>query len=342
MKFYRRSFWLFLLFFVHTQVFSGEQKFANLGDLKLESGRVIKNCQIGFRTFGHLNEKGDNAILFPTWFGGTSEHLGKIIGPNGLIDSTDYFIIAVDALGNGVSSSPSNSKEQPHLKFPQFTIGDMVYAQYRLLTEKLGIQHLYAIIGGSMGGMQTFEWIVRYPLFMDKAIPYVGTPKISSYGYLFWKQALNILMVGWRYHVPQDSIRGLLQALTALNMRTPQWVVEHWDLKTTDEQFEHFFSGEPRIFTNENFAYQIQALLTHDVSKITGGDWQKVSKRVKADVLVIVSKTDHMVNPANAIQFAQTIHAQIVELDDPCGHLAIGCKLKKVAKIIAHFLGKKI
>lgn len=317
---------------------AGKQKFAYLGDFKLENGQVIKDCKIGYRTFGKLNVQKDNAILFPTWFGGTSEHLGKLIGPHGLIDSSAFFIIAVDAIGNGISSSPSNSVLQPGEKFPVFSIADMVKSQYVLLTEHLKIEHLYAIIGGSMGGMQTFEWMVRYPDFMEKAIPYVGTPKLTSYDYLFWQQLLNILKIGWKYGVPADTIRGQLKSLTTLNVRTPRWVVENWTLPEVKAQFEKFYAGEPSIFTNQNFASQIRAMLLHDVSKAYGGNLQDAARRVKAQSLVIVVKTDHMVNPTSAIQFADLIHAQKIVLDDPCGHLGIGCNLKKVAEMIANFL----
>ena len=74
------------------------------------------------------------------------------------MDSTRYFVILVDAIGDGVSSSPSNSKAQPLMKFPDITIRDMVESEHRLATEVLHLTHLRAVMGLSMGGMQTFEW----------------------------------------------------------------------------------------------------------------------------------------------------------------------------------------
>jgi len=332
------KFSLLILLLQLSTLIAGKQQFAYLGDFKLENGQVIKECKIGYRTFGKLNAKRDNVVLFPSWFGGASEHLGKLIGPQGVIDSSAFYIIAVDALGNGISSSPSNSRLQPGEKFPTFSIADMVNSQYLLLTRHLQINHLYAIIGGSMGGMQTFEWMVRYPDFMEKAIPYVGTPQLSSYDYLFWQQLLNILTIGWRYGVPADTIRGQLSSLTTLNIRTPGWVVENWTMPQVKAQFKKFYEGEPQIFTNQNFAAQTRAMLLHDVSKAYGGSLQKAARRVKASALIIVVQTDHMVNPIKAIQFVDLIHAQKVVLNDSCGHLGIGCNLKKVAQIIKKFL----
>src|SRR5947209_8395270 len=86
------------------------QQFAELGDFKLESGATIRNCRLGYRTFGKLNAAKSNAVIFPTWFTGTSEELVEQVGPKGIIDASRYFVVTIDALGDGVSSSPSNSK----------------------------------------------------------------------------------------------------------------------------------------------------------------------------------------------------------------------------------------
>ena len=94
----------------------GVQRVASLGDLKLASGEVIRDCRIGYRTYGRLDERKSNAVLFPTWFGGTTAQLADNFGPGRMVDTGTYYVIAVDAIGNGVSISPSNSKSQPRLK----------------------------------------------------------------------------------------------------------------------------------------------------------------------------------------------------------------------------------
>src|SRR3954449_6413186 len=126
----------------------------NEGDLKLESGEAIRDFSISYVTHGTLNAQKSNAILMVTAISGNHHRLDFMIGPGKALDTDKYFIICTDAISNGLTTSPSNSKAQPHMSFPRFAIRDMVQSQYRLVKEKFGIEHLLAVVGPSMGGMQ--------------------------------------------------------------------------------------------------------------------------------------------------------------------------------------------
>ena len=137
------------------------QQFATFSECHLISGQVIAPCRIGYRTYGTLNADKSNAVLVPTWFTGTSADHAYLASPE-ILNPEKYLIVIVDALGNGVSISPSNSKTQPHGQFPQIAITDMVESQHRLLTEVLGVHSLHGVVGLSMGGFATLHFGLRH------------------------------------------------------------------------------------------------------------------------------------------------------------------------------------
>src|SRR6266478_746599 len=280
-------------------------EFARLGDFKLESGEVIRDCRIGYRTFGTLNSNQSNAVLFPTWALGTTEQLIGSIGSNKLVDSTKYFVIAVDALANGVSSSPSNSKLQPRMKFPKITIRDMVNTQHELLTKTLHLNHVRAVMGISMGGMQTFQWMVTYPDFMDKAIPIVGSPRPTPYDLVFIRAQLRAITndPDWNNgNYTNNPARVAEAEFLALILTTP----DEYNKRMTREHL----AGEldkaktsPGFDSNDKIR-QLQAIMTLDVSAPFGGSLEGAAAAVKAKVLVISVLQDRAVNPVPALDFA--------------------------------------
>ena len=151
------------------------------GDLKLESGEAIRDFSISYVTHGTLNAKKSNAILMVTAISGNHHRLDFLIGPGKALDPDKYFIICTDAIANGLTTSPSNSKAQPRMQFPKFTIRDMVKSQHRLMKEKLGIDHVVAVVGPSMGGMQVLQWGVSHPDYMDALVAMVPLAKTPAW-----------------------------------------------------------------------------------------------------------------------------------------------------------------
>jgi len=319
----------------------GEQQFIQLGNFYLESGEIIKDCRIGYRTFGQLNENKSNIILYPTWFGGTSEHLGNLIGPGKLVDSSRFYVIAVDAIGNGVSSSPSNSKRQAGEKFPFFTIRDMARTQHYLLTEALGVDHVYGIIGGSMGSFQAFEWLVMYPDFMDKAVAYVCTPQFTSYDLLLLSFELELIGAAQSAQMAEKTIQRLGNILTELFARTPDYRVKNTPRSEFDEFMEKYDKEASAVYTSDDKAGQLRAMQSHDIFVHFDGSIEKAAEAIRADVLIIVSETDQIVNPQPAIDFAKVLDCELVVLKNNCGHLAIGCEMDRCIDIINQFFKKQ-
>jgi homoserine O-acetyltransferase len=337
------SFVLFTSCLVALAAEEPEQKFASLGDFQLENGQEIKNLKVGYRTAGELNADKSNAVLFPTWFTGTTKGLVDYVGPGRLVDSSKYFVILVDALGDGVSSSPSNSREQPHMRFPQINIRDMVRAEYELATKHLKISHLRAVIGISMGGMQTFQWIVSYPDFMDKAIPIVGSPQLTSYDLLLWTAELHVLESdpawnGGEYSSPQAASMATAADVLALALTTPQDRIRHIPPRDFRQFLEKNRQDWMKSFDANDWISQLQAMIADDVSAPFGGSMEKAAAAVHAKVLVIVGLKDHVVNPMPALDFAKLIFAPTLELNSDCGHMSIQCELDNISRTVARFL----
>ncbi len=319
----------------------GDQQYANLGECQLESGETILECRLGYRTFGSLNADESNTVLFPTWFTGDTQDLidSKVIGPEGVIDSSRFFVIAVDAFGNGVSSSPSNSGIHDPDNFPAVSIADMVNSQYRLLTEELGIHHLAAVAGISMGGMQAFQWTVSYPSFMDKAVAIVGSPKLTSYDLLFLGTQLAVIEALIDHPGGDLSARRINSSVFMLNLWTPSYIVE----TTPSDQFETLLAtseGSSELMPSRDRALQLIAMIHHDISAKFDGSWERVRDRIKAHLLIAVATQDHAVNPAPALALASALGARTLKLTGPCGHLATSCEREKLQPAIARFLAE--
>ena len=319
----------------------GQQQFAVLGDFRLESGELIRDCRVGYRTFGQLNNDKSNVVLFPTWFTGTTSDLQPLFGPGKLVDTSTYFTVAVDSLSNGVSTSPSNSHKQPRMRFPKITIRDMVNSQYQLVTNVLHLQRVKAVVGISMGGMQTFQWMVSNPGFMEKAIPIVGSPRLASYDLLLWQAENDAIRSDptWNNgNYKEPPARAVLYALDQLTLTTP----ERYNSTTKREDVLPSIAKARQAsgFDANNYIRQSEAMMGLDVSAAFGGSMQGAVAAVRAKVLVIVSTTDHMVTPGPALEFAQMLGAEVLELRSDCGHLAFDCDAGSMASAVNAFLAK--
>ncbi len=316
-------------------------QFAELGTCKLDSGAAIETCRLGYRTYGTLNSARSNAVLFPMWFTGRSGDAGALVGPGPahFIDTDKYFVILVDPFGNGVSSSPSNSATQHGTAFPVFSIRDMVRAEERLVRDTLHLQHLHAVVGQSMGGMQVFEWTVNAPAIMDLAVSIVGTPQLTSYDEFLWSAEKQALETDPDYKAGRYTTNPALPMVAYLHqmhLSTPEYIVDH----TTREGFAQFFArtgAETHTGTDANdYLRQLQAMLTQDIAH--GGDIYAAVRAIQAKMLIINAQQDHMVNPVPALAVARLLHAQTLVLTSDCGHMAPGCELAEVAPVIDRFL----
>ncbi|MBR0902269.1 alpha/beta fold hydrolase [Bradyrhizobium liaoningense] len=152
------------------------------GDVTLQSGSVFPAMKLAYKTYGTLNPAKDNVILYPTSFSAQHFDTEWLIGPDGVLDPTRYFIIIPNLFGNGLSSSPSNSGDGP---FPQVSYHDAIAVQHRLLAQRFGITKLALVYGWSMGGMQTYHWAALHPDMVTRAAVVCGSARCAPYNYVF-------------------------------------------------------------------------------------------------------------------------------------------------------------
>ena len=151
-----------------------------VNDFRFHTGEVLPELRLHYTTVGEPT--GEPVLILHGTTGSARSMLnagfaGELFGPGQPLDASRYFIILPDAIGTGKSSKPSDGLRA---KFPRYNYDDMVHAQYRLVTEHLGLKHLRLILGNSMGGMQTWIWASKYPGFMDIAVPMASLPTEMS------------------------------------------------------------------------------------------------------------------------------------------------------------------
>jgi homoserine O-acetyltransferase/O-succinyltransferase len=326
---------------VHARASDGDLQFAQLGQCKLESGQTIENCRVGYRTFGRLDAARDNAVLMPTWLYGRSSDLVPLFGdgssPQHIVDTTRFFGIAIDALGNGVSSSPSNGAAQHGTAFPAFNLRDVVSAEYRVVTEVLGLHHLHAVVGLSMGGEQTFVWTVEHPDFFDLAVPILGTPRLTSYDLQVKRIMVETILADPAYqngNYTEEPPLKLANLFGDLVVTSP----EYRNQATPPGKLEEFFARTetPQSIDANDRLWQLRAIMTQDV--IGNRSLAEVARAAKPKFLVIVSAKDHLVNPQPALDWAAAGGAQVYISQGSCAHLIMNCDARAVSSRVRKFL----
>jgi homoserine O-acetyltransferase len=288
----------------HTPQQPPHQLFAE-GDLKLESGEAIRDFSISYVTHGTLNAKKSNAILMVTAISGNHHRLDFMIGPGKALDPDKYFIVCTDAIGNGLTTSPSNSRAQPRMSFPKFTIRDMVESQYRLMKEKLGIDHVVAVVGPSLGGMQALQWGVSHPDYMDALVAMVPLSKTPAWSVAVMEASRKAIMTdpAWKdgnYDAPPEKgIRLWRDIVNLLTARTPDMYSAQFkngmDVLPWMEQQE---TAALKALDANDWIYQSWAYDRHDVGTTPGfnGDTAKALASIKAKTLILTGTKD-LLNP---------------------------------------------
>ena len=277
------------------------------GDFALESGASIRDFKLSYVVHGELNAARSNAVLALSAISSTHHRLDFLIGAGRSLDPARLAIIAVDAIGNGLSTSPSNSSLQAGVAFPRFSIRDMVAAQCALL-DHLGIARLQAVVGASMGGMQALQWGVSHPERMARIVAMTPMAKTAPWAAAINETSRRALMAdpdwatggtrGWAAWVP------LMQLLSG---RTPRQLDAAFDSPAA----VHAWIGERTTwwqaqgFAAVDWVWQSHAYDAHDVGTTPGfaGDTVRALAAIRAATMVLAPPLD-LYNPVEAARWA--------------------------------------
>jgi homoserine O-acetyltransferase/O-succinyltransferase len=309
----------------------------DLGDFELEEGGTIRGLKLAYATFGALSANKDNAILFPTWYSGASKIIEQAyVGPGRALDPGKYFIILVNQIGNGLSSSPSNTPPPFNAaRFPSITIGDDVRAQHRLIVEKFGIEKLALVLGASMGAQQSYEWAVRFPDAVARAAPIAGTARGTSHNALLvenWIEAVesdpefdggwyvdaSAVHRGLRRHARIFATSGFTQDLYNQGVYRKLGFTSREDFLTGLVE-NNFVPQDPN-----NLLLQLRKWRDFDVARNSGGDLAAALARIKAKTFVIAIEED-VFFPLKDVAAHQKLAAnsELKLISSVWGHLAL-------------------
>jgi len=274
-------------------------------NFRTESGVTLPEAVVVYGTYGHLNAAHDNVVLLPSHYMANHHGYEWLIGPGRALDTATMFLVATELFGNGHSSSPSNTPEPFHgPRFPVMTIRDNVEAVHQLLTQDLGVTHLRAIVGFSMGAEQAFQWAVSYPTFADRIVATSGTAKTYGHGIVRLESQIAAIANDPAFNggdYTTEPVKGLEtfgMVWAAWLYSQEWWRKELWKATvppgTTLEQYmQRFRNFVPGADAND-LILQARTWEKHDVGTTPGfnGSVEAALRSIKVPFLYMPSETD--------------------------------------------------
>ncbi len=360
-----------------------ETKIAHFSSpLYLESGRILEPYEIAYETYGELNSDKSNVILVCHALSGSHHAAGTyegdrkagwwdgLIGEGKAIDTSKYFVISTNVVGSCFGStgpmSPNYPSEDPYrLKFPVVTIKDMTRAQMHLLSS-LGIYHLKAIVGGSMGGMQALQFAVDYPNLADEIISLAATYATRPWTIAFNKVAVEAIRRDPRFKhgdygkddFVEEGLDGLAIGRIAghisylapasmddkfgRNYVNNDGLFELFGRYEVERYMEYNTNNFSRIFDPLSYLYIVKAINTFNLSRGYDSLHDAIS-RIKARVHLISFSSDYLFFPAEMEHIAKMMARNnqaytYTEVDSAYGHDAFLVELDKFEATISEVL----
>ena len=304
----------------------------DLGDFALQSGGLLPDAKLAYKTYGKLNSRRDNAVLLPTFYTGSHMRNEGFFGAGRAIDPAQHFVVSVNLFGNGISSSPSNAASPCNAAgFPQITLFDNVRAQYRLVTEELGVDRLALVTGWSMAGCQSFQWGAQYPDFVDAILPFCASAKTSEHNIVFLEGVKAALTADAAFNDGNYDTPPVT-GLKAFARVYAGWAFSQTFYRQGMYRQQGFATAEELLqdWENDHLDWDANDLLcklrTWQLGDISAqppydGDFVAALQAIKAKTIVIACDNDLYFRPEdNQIEIEHICNGQLRVYESPWGH----------------------
>lgn len=359
-----------------------------------DSGVLLPYVEVEYETYGTLNKEKNNCILICHALSGDAHVAGwdalweienrpwrenrpgwwdNVVGPGKGIDTDRFFVICSNVLGGcyGTTGPASVNPEtgKPYgLSFPVVTVSDWVRVQKRLL-EMLGFSHIYAVVGGSLGGQQALEWSLAYPQFMEKVVVLAAADKLSPQGLAFNTVGRHSIMsdphfCGGDYYGKEKPDKGLAMARMLAN-------ITYLSEESFHDKFGREFQYTENPAYNFQIEYKVESYLNHQglsfvhrfdansylyitkamdyydaAAKWGGGNLGDALSRIAADLLLVSFKTDWLYTPEQSLEIAKVLArlgkpVNYVLVDSRKGHDGFLLETEAVSQVLSSFLRKE-
>ncbi len=310
----------------------------DLGDVVLQCKKTLRDVKLAYKTYGTLNAAKDNVIVYPTWYSGQHYENEWLIGEGMALDPAKYFIIIPNMLGNGLSTSASNTAAPYNAsRFPDITAYDNVLLQHRLVTEKFGITKVKLVTGWSMGALQTYHWGALYPDMVERILPFQGSAKCSRHNHVFLEGAKAALLAdaafkdGWYDTPPTKGLRAFGRVYAGWGFSQTFYRqkldMEAMGYASLEDFMVGFWEG---LFLNRdanNLLTMLSTWQNGDISnnEVFKGDFIKALGAIKAKAIVMPASTDLYFPPEdNEFEVAHMPNAELRVVNTVWGHFAGG------------------
>jgi homoserine O-acetyltransferase len=305
-----------------------------LGDFVLQSGIILSDAFMGYKTYGTLNSSRDNVIVFPTWYTGTRDQVAPYVGRGKALDPEKYFIVIPDMFANGSSTSPSNAGVcHQGLNFPLVTPFDTVIAQRRLLVEHFNVTSIELMVGFSMSGQQAYHWAALHSDLVKRACSICGTAKTSPHNWAMLHaykstmeaspQWLDLACSAW-----DPKILAIVASIGATMAMSQDWYRQGQHLSEEINDVAGAIENLKSLFASwvpANLYAQTLTWMAADVSDNAtfNGDLAAALAAIKIPFLMMPCDTDLYFRVAdNEAELPYLSNATLTVIESSSGHMA--------------------